>query len=320
MIEPDVGTEELGRRYARLPDLRARRIGMTLAGRTVEFVDCGYYPPSRWRNYLHSHSYFEVCYAYAGEGGFRSQDAEFAIGPGVTFVARPGDMHEIRASESDPLGITFWSLAVGAGAGGPDWLDGFTDRDASPVSTRTDGIAAIVDLLSGALSAPVAHRERANILARTLASESVQAFARVESSAAAQAPSLETSEYAVQTMHRYLRDNLSRPLHVRDVAAQVHLSERQAARLFAAATGESLLGHLRRLRLERAADSLLAGSATVTAIAADAGFYDRRHFARHFREYFGVSPSEYRNASGTTQTEPTMIDGPQPRPRDHGSR
>jgi len=142
----------------------------------------------------------------------------------------------------------------------------------------------------------------------------VQAFARLELSAAGEAPPLKSSEYAAQTMYRYLRDNLSRPLQVRDVAAQVHLSEQQAG-LFAASTGESLLAHLRRPRLERAADRLLSGSATVTAIAADAGFYDRRHFSRHFHDYFGVSPTEYREASGTTQTEPTMIERPQPRRR-----
>jgi AraC-like DNA-binding protein len=316
VTESGVGPVARSGRYARLPDLRARRIGFMLAGRTVEFVDWGYYAPSQWRNYLHSHSYFEVCYAYAGDGRFRSQDTEFPIGPGVAFVARPGDMHEIEASDSDPLGIAFWSLAVGAGAGGPDWLDGFTDRAAPPVTTRSDGIATVVDLLSDALSEPIAHRERADVLARTLAAETAHAFARIDLSVAGEVATLESSEYAVRTMHRYLRDNLSRPLQVRDVAAQVHLSERQAARLFAASTGESLLAHLRRLRLERAADRLLAGSATVTAIAADAGFYDRRHFSRHFHDYFGVSPSEYREASGTTQTEPMMIDGPQPRRRE----
>lgn len=315
MTEAGANTGAAARRYARLPDLRARRIGITLAGRTVEFVDWGYYAPSRWRNYLHSHSYFEVCYAYAGDGRFRSRGVEFAVGPGVAFVARPGDMHEIESSDDDPLGIAFWSLAVGAGSGGPDWLDGFTDRAATPVTTRSDGIATIVDLLSDALSAPLGHHERADVLARTLAAETVQAFAHIDPSAAGEPVSPASSEYVVQTMHRYLRDNLSRPLQVRDVAAQVHLSERQAARLFAASTRESLLAHLRRLRLERAADQLLACSATVTAIAADAGFYDRRHFSRNFREYFGVSPNEYREAGGTTQTDPMMIEGPQPRRR-----
>src|SRR3978361_141538 len=84
--EAAVGTGAGARRYARLLDLRARRIGVTLAGRTVEFVDWGYYAPSPWRNYLHSHSYFEVCHVYEGEGRFSSQDAEFTVGPGVTFV------------------------------------------------------------------------------------------------------------------------------------------------------------------------------------------------------------------------------------------
>ncbi len=305
--------------YERLPGLRARRIGLTLGGRSIDFVDWGFYPPSRWRNYRHSHSYFEVCFAYAGEGRFRWQDSEFAVGPDVAFVARPGDLHEIDASTSDPLGIAFWSLTVGPGAGELDWLTGFTDRSASPVTTRVDGVASILDLLSASLAAGGGGRERADVLAHALAVETVQAFTDPASSATGpDEPATDSAELAVATMHRYLRDNLSRPLQVRDVAAQVHLSERHAARIFQAATGESLLAHLRRLRMERAADRLLVESVTVTSLAAEAGFYDRRHFSRSFREYFGVTPTEYRDAAGTTQTEDSLIDRPQPRQRSLG--
>lgn len=160
--------------YERLPGLRARRLGLTLAGRNIDFVDWGYYPPSRWRNYLHNHSYFEVCFAYAGEGRFRLQDSEFDISPGTAFVARPGDLHEIDASTLDPLGIAFWSLTVGSGTGEPDWLAGFTDRTASPVTTRVDGVEAILDLLAASLSAGGGDSERADALARTLAVETVR--------------------------------------------------------------------------------------------------------------------------------------------------
>ncbi len=123
-------------------------------------------------------------------------------------------------------------------------------------------------------------------------------------------------------MHRYLRDNMDRPVQVRDVAAQVHLSARHAARIFSDATGESLLAHLRRLRMERAADRLLTDDVTVTGVAAEAGFYDRRKFSRSFRDYFGVTATAYREAAGTTQTEPSMIGRPQPRQwmRGQGSR
>jgi AraC-like DNA-binding protein len=309
--------------YARLPGLRGRRIGLTLGGRSIDFVDWGYYPPSRWRNYSHSHSYFEVCFAYAGEGTFRWQESEFDVSVGSAFVARPGDLHEIDASTSDPLGIAFWSLTVGPGWRERDWLDGFTERAAAPVTTRVDGIATVLDLLAGSLSPGGGGRERTTVLARTLAVETVHAFADPSSAPVEEdPPGTDSAELAVATMHRYLRDNLSRPLQVRDVASQVHLSERHAARIFHAATGESLLAHLRRLRMERAADRLLVESVTVTSLAAEAGFYDRRHFSRSFRDYFGVTPTQYRDAAGTTQTEESMIDGPQPlrRSLDQGSR
>lgn len=309
--------------YERLPGLRARRLGLTFAGRSIDFVDWGYYPPSPWRNYLHSHSYFEVCFVYAGEGGFTWQDSEFVVVPGTAFVARPGDLHEIDGSSRDPLGLAFWSLTVGPGSGERDWLAGFTDRSATPLTTRVAGVGSILDLLAASLASGSGGTERADVLARTLAVETVQAFADSASSPIGpDEPTTDSAALAVATMNRYLRDNMDRPLQVRDVAAQVHLSERHAGRIFHAATGESLLAHLRRLRMERAADRLLVGSATVTGVAAEAGFYDRRHFSRSFRDYFGVTPTEYRDAGGTAQTEPSMIGGPQPRlrPRDQGSR
>src|SRR5262249_16262484 len=56
---------------------------------------------------------------------------------------------------------------------------------------------------------------------------------------------------------RYLRDNLARPIEVRDVAAQVHLSERHLSRLFHKEMDTSILDHLTSLRIERASQLLL---------------------------------------------------------------
>lgn len=291
--EPRVGA------YSELPRLRARRIGLTLADRDVEFVDWGFYEPEPWRNYRHRHSYFEVCLAYAGTGRFSTDAEDVDIEAGTAFLARPGVIHEIESSTENPLGITFWSLAVGPGSGTPDWLAGFADPTAPTIATDASGLATIVDLLAGAVH-DRSPGERSDMLARTLAVETIHTFARPRPGVDDPgAPEIDNSGFAVATMHRYLRDNLSQPIQVRDVAAQVHLSERHAARIFAAATGESLLDHLRSLRLERAADRLLSGTDTLTAIADDAGFYDRRHFSRSFRLRYGVSPTEFREAAGT---------------------
>lgn len=72
--------QELARAGAAIPLLNGVRLGVTLAGRRVEFVDWGFYPPEPWRNFRHSHSYFELCYAYAGRGTFRTGVREHPVG------------------------------------------------------------------------------------------------------------------------------------------------------------------------------------------------------------------------------------------------
>lgn len=79
-----------------------------------------------------------------------------------------------------------------------------------------------------------------------------------------------------------------------DVAAAHAISVRTLHALFEP-TGESLGGFLRRRRLERARDELLARpDATVTQVAFRWGFRSAAHFSRAFRAAFGVSPSELR--------------------------
>jgi AraC-like DNA-binding protein len=55
--------------------------------------------------------------------------------------------------------------------------------------------------------------------------------------------------------------------------------------------------YLRRRRLDWAAGRLRERGESLGGIAAAAGFTDQRHFTRHFRRRFGMTPSAYRAAS-----------------------
>jgi AraC-like DNA-binding protein len=85
--------------------------------------------------------------------------------------------------------------------------------------------------------------------------------------------------------------------HLRDpeldpafVARRCHLSVRSLHRLFADAP-HTLAGHIRRRRLERAREELLADPArAVASIAAEFCFSDASVFARAFRDEYGHSP------------------------------
>jgi AraC family transcriptional regulator len=96
---------------------------------------------------------------------------------------------------------------------------------------------------------------------------------------------------------RHLAGNLDEPLDLGGAARIAGLSPRQLVRVFTRAQGETPRAHLRRLRLERAAQRLRKTDATILVIAVEAGFGSHEAFTRVFRQRFGQAPVEYRRAA-----------------------
>lgn len=65
-------------------------------------------------------------------------------------------------------------------------------------------------------------------------------------------------------------------------------------RVFRALVGEPVGAYVSRLKLERAAQELVAGNRSVTEIALDASFESPAAFSRAFSRQFGCSPSQFR--------------------------
>ncbi|MCK6622735.1 MAG: response regulator [Calditrichia bacterium] len=78
-----------------------------------------------------------------------------------------------------------------------------------------------------------------------------------------------------------------------DLAREAGVSRRHLNRKLRALTGQSVREFIRTLRLKRAAQLLQQKSGTVTEIAYEVGFQSIAHFAKIFREEYGVAPSEY---------------------------
>ncbi|WP_194911178.1 helix-turn-helix domain-containing protein [Catenulispora rubra] len=301
---------------AALRRLRAERVGVRLAGRRIEFVDWGFYAPEPWRNFPHVHSCYELCYAYAGHGTFRVSGIDHRIGPGELFLARPGDVHDIVASDDDPMGIVYWSWAVLQDAAGAkaenerdasDLMEAFTAGD-DRIAMAADGpVPRILLLLAREAADPGPGSAE---MIGSLASALVLATARALSDPPSRSLSRQPARLApatpgaptVTTMIRYLRDNYHRPVRIREVAAQVHLSERHAARLFREFAGCTVHAYLARCRLEAAAQLLCDPGhrdTPIAAIARSCGYLDRRHFTESFQRHWGLSPAALRARGGT---------------------
>lgn len=96
----------------------------------------------------------------------------------------------------------------------------------------------------------------------------------------------------------YIRENLDEPLTIDCLAGIACLSPFHFHRIFTAFVGETVNGHVRRLRLEQAAVRIASTADSVTDTALAVGYETPAAFARAFRERFGMSPSEFREHGG----------------------
>ena len=95
----------------------------------------------------------------------------------------------------------------------------------------------------------------------------------------------------------FISANLDRDPPLEEIAAAAHFSAFHFHRIFKAATGETVFGFLRRLRLEWATNRLLADpQADVTTVALDCGFSSSQNFAKAFRARFGTTPTAFRRS------------------------
>ncbi|HEV8377324.1 MAG TPA: AraC family transcriptional regulator [Tepidisphaeraceae bacterium] len=94
----------------------------------------------------------------------------------------------------------------------------------------------------------------------------------------------------------YIQQHLDETIELDTLARIAHFSSYHFHRLFRGMVGESVMEHVRRLRLERAAHRLKFGDQPVTRIAFEAGYETHEAFSRAFRAMFDQSPSLFRDA------------------------
>lgn len=98
----------------------------------------------------------------------------------------------------------------------------------------------------------------------------------------------------INQIQQYIRTHLDEPLDRDALARLAGFSLPHFHRLFTAHVGESIGAYVRRARMERAAQRLLADEANITWLALDAGYETHSAFSKAFKQYFGVSPTEFR--------------------------
>lgn len=94
----------------------------------------------------------------------------------------------------------------------------------------------------------------------------------------------------------YIWENFSRTdFSAGEVAEKVHLSRNYFLKLFKDENKMSFWDYVTSLRMEKAKKLLKASDDTLYTISMEIGYESQYHFSRKFKNYYGISPNEYRN-------------------------
>jgi AraC family transcriptional regulator len=93
---------------------------------------------------------------------------------------------------------------------------------------------------------------------------------------------------------QHMGAHLDADLDLNALAEVAHLSPYHFHRIYAGITGETAADSLRRMRLHRAAGSLIGEATPIAAIAKRAGYGSVAAFGRAFQASYGMAPAAYR--------------------------
>lgn len=252
-------------------------------------------------NRPHRHTFFEVCLVGShGQGEFRVQQQSHTLGPGDLFVARPGVMHQIVNMERPNMELRWvsfvWTPPPVPKSETDALLRAFADSPVPVVRERTEAVAALWAALETVAQVPAgpAGEDQYRLLTMALLLGIAQAGSECVSGPEPAGP--DPSDQSARLAVRFIHDNLSRPLPLVEIAAQVSLSPRHLSRVFARFTSKAPAQYITHARMDRAAGLVLRSSLPLKEIAATVGYPDIHHFTRVFTAHFGNPPGEVRRS------------------------
>lgn len=102
------------------------------------------------------------------------------------------------------------------------------------------------------------------------------------------------AESSFQELLVYIKNNFTKRLFLKELAAQFALSPNYCSSLFTKITGMTFSQYITRLRMEKASLLLQNPNLPISDIAELIGYDDQIYFSKVFKKYYSFTPSQYR--------------------------
>ena len=127
-------------------------------------------------------------------------------------------------------------------------------------------------------------------------------------------PPMDHGDAAIATSQRWIADHLAVANPVEQMVRHSGLTARTFKRRFRAATGETPIAYVQRLRVEQAKRRLEQTDGSIEQISWAVGYEDPASFRRLFKRLTGLTPGEYRRRFRVPSVAQPPVPGPRTSP------
>lgn len=253
----------------------------------------------------HIHDCLEIGYCYDGTGVFIIEDKilPFKKGDAVLINNR-----EVHITAANPGGMTSWGfinfdqIALLSVYAGPD------ERYLEADSLCGSGFENIINcnkypeicVIIKMIIEEVAERKTGyKSMVRSLVWSLMIKLHRITAGRQPEAviPDLQENLKRITPALEYIAANFNRQISMKKISTLCHSSESNFRKLFHKAVGCAPQVYIKRLRMKAAAVLLRNSTRSVLDIAMSSGYVTLSNFNRQFLEFYGVSPTGWRNSN-----------------------
>ncbi len=101
----------------------------------------------------------------------------------------------------------------------------------------------------------------------------------------------------IQQIKEFIHQEYKNPITIDDISKKVYLASGYIRRVFKNKTGYTVLDYLVEYRMKKAAEILKNTSMKVQDISCTVGYESASYFCSIFKEYYGMTPGEYRDGA-----------------------
>lgn len=261
----------------------------------LHITDIGYYPHAlhHYRERTETIDQYILIYCTAGEGWYVADGVRYVVKADSYFIIRPGQPHCYGASANAPWTI-YWIHFKGSLAhefcpaqNGPvEIKPGVTSR----ISYRISIFEEIMQTLELGLATEnllyacsVFHHFLGTM-------RFLNQFRSCNDSGKSQAGGIDPVKAAIH----FMRENIEKPLRLKQIADFTGYSQSQFSSVFARQTGLSPIEYLNRLKIRQACQILDVSALKISQVCSKVGITDPYYFSRLFTRIMGESPTSYR--------------------------